>query len=118
MTEVDKNIIAYCGLNCAECEAYTLTQKNDTKGLEALAVKWSKMYGSEIKASDCYCDGCRAEGRKMSHCAVCPVRSCAMERGVETCAHCDDAICEKLTGMFGTDPGLSKRLETIRQTFM
>jgi len=115
---MDLSMIGSCGLNCAECEAYLLTQKNDEEGLKALAAKWSKMFGAEIKAADCYCDGCRTEGRKMSHCAVCAVRSCAMGRGVETCAHCDDAICDKLTGMFGPGPEVGQRLDLIRQKFM
>ncbi|MBN1875577.1 MAG: DUF3795 domain-containing protein, partial [Anaerolineae bacterium] len=33
-------IIAYCGLNCAECPAYLATQANDMEALEHVAEEW------------------------------------------------------------------------------
>ena len=52
-------LIAPCGLDCAKCEAYTLTQANDQAGLEALVAKWQvefKAPGMTVK--DVTCDGC------------------------------------------------------------
>jgi len=31
-----------------------------------------------------------------NHCAVCQVRACGIEKGLENCAYCDDYACEKL----------------------
>jgi len=38
-------MIAYCGLVCTDCEAYTATQANDLAALERLAAKAREEYG-------------------------------------------------------------------------
>jgi hypothetical protein len=110
-------ILAYCGLDCGECEAYIATQKNDRAGLEAVAKDWAVRYGGkELGADACVCDGC-STGKRMStvHAATCGIRVCASARGVVTCAHCADYGCATLQQFFAFAPVLRDKLEAIRK---
>jgi len=110
-------ILAYCGLDCGECEAYVATQKNDRAGLEATAKQWAAQFGAkDITADMCICDGCPS-GKRIStaHASTCAIRVCASKRGVTTCAHCQDYGCETLKGFFAFAPVLKDKLEAIRK---
>jgi len=110
-------ILAYCGLDCGECEAYIATQKNDRAGLEETAKKWAAQFGGQnMGAEACLCDGC-SSGKRLStaHAATCAIRVCASGRGVVTCAHCTDYGCAKLQPFFAFAPVLKDRLEAIRK---
>jgi len=92
------SMIAYCGLNCAECPAY-LAKQNDDAGLRA---KTAAEWGSEdfpVSSADVNCDGCRStdEGSiRWKWCDQCSVRACAESKAVTTCAECADYGCETL----------------------
>ncbi len=107
-------LIAYCGLNCAECDAYIATQSGDEEALKKLAETWSKQYNTTFTIETCTCDGCVPEGHKCGYCSKCEVRACAVERAVENCAHCADYACEKLTAFFQLAPQAKVNLEEIR----
>jgi hypothetical protein len=110
-------LLAYCGLDCGECEAYIATQKNDRAGLEAAAKKWAEQFGAKaISADMCICDGC-ATGKRAStaHAATCAIRLCASARGVTTCAHCVDYSCATLQQFFAFAPVLKEKLGAIRK---
>jgi hypothetical protein len=105
---------AFCGLDCAACGAYLATQRDDNEARAKLAVQWSTPTET-IKAEDINCDGCKSEtGRLLGFCNVCPTRLCGLERGVATCAHCDDYGCERVTAMFAQIPQTRDLLEAIR----
>ena len=110
-------LIAPCGLDCAQCEAYKLTQANDMAGMEALLVKWRVEYNApDMTLASVTCDGClAASGRVGGYCAECPVRKCAMERSFTTCAECGDYACEKLQGFWKMAPHAQANLETLRK---
>lgn len=110
-------ILAYCGLDCGDCEAYLATQNNDRGGLEETARKWAEQFGAkDISADMCICDGC-SSGKRLStaHAATCALRVCASKRGVVTCAHCPDYGCEILQQFFAFAPVLKEKLEAIRK---
>lgn len=110
-----ERIIAYCGLVCSECEAYLLTQANDTEGQEKLLAKWRVEYNApDMKFEDVICDGCLGAGRLGGYCGLCEIRACGVERGVTNCAHCTDYACEKLSGFFAMAPPAREMLEAIR----
>jgi len=89
-------MIAYCGIICSECPAYITTQKNDDKEKKRLAELWSSKEVPLIM-EDINCDGCLLTGKRLTKfCYVCVVRKCAVEKGVENCAYCDEFPCEKL----------------------
>ena len=104
-------IVAYCGLVCTDCRAFKATVKNDTETLAALALKW---YGEENNPSYTICEGCTVDGKKCHWCSECMVHACASERGVDTCAHCEDYGCEKITELFKHIADGKVRLDKIR----
>ena len=107
--------IAYCGLTCVECPAYLATQAHDDEAMAAVAKQWSAEYDTQLTVADCWCDGCRSKaGPWMSHCAVCDIRACGVENDVESCAHCGDYGCEKLSRFFDFVPDAKATLDALR----
>ncbi len=90
--------IAYCGLDCETCEARAATVNNDDALREKVARLWSELNGVEITPEMINCVGCRIEGVKTPYCgSICPIRQCAIGRGMETCGDCSEmGACEKL----------------------
>jgi hypothetical protein len=108
--------IAYCGLDCSECDAYQATQADDLVLKEKIAERWTKKLGMAFTADDITCDGCKSE-RLSAWCQkVCVIRPCAEERGVITCAHCNDYSCKKVDDFLAGDPAARTTLEEIRKT--
>ena len=93
-----KDYIAYCGLDCEACEARRATLNDDNALRRRVAKEWSALNGVEITPEMINCTGCRVEGVKTPYCdSLCPIRQCALARGVSTCGSCADmAACEKL----------------------
>ena len=63
MEQIETNLVSYCGFNCGACPTY-------------------------IKGK---CEGCKGDSPK---CAVgfkaCKVRPCCIEKGINSCAYCDE----------------------------
>ena len=93
-----KRYIAYCGLDCETCQARLATEQNDDALRRKVAALWSELNGVEITPEMINCDGCRMDGVKTPYCdSLCPVRQCALGRGVDTCADCAEVrTCEKV----------------------
>ncbi len=112
-------LIAYCGLNCAECPAYIATQANDMEALERVAAEWRKLFNAPgITAEGLICDGCLTTpgGRVAGYCNICEIRACAIGRGVASCAYCTDYGCAKLEGFLAHAPNARENLEQLRLT--
>ncbi len=109
-----KGFIAYCGLNCETCEARMATIHNDDALREKAAKLWSELNGVEITPEMINCVGCRIDGVKTPYCeSLCPIRLCAMGRGMETCGNCSEMeSCEKLRAITEHNADALKRLET------
>ena len=90
--------IAYCGIDCSKCEARIATANNDDDHRRKVADLWSKLNGVSITAEMINCTGCRVDGAKTPYCeSLCPIRQCAMGRGMETCGSCGEMeSCGKL----------------------
>jgi hypothetical protein len=109
-------IIAYCGLVCSDCEAFTVTQQNDNAKRKELAATWSKRYGHEFKPEDINCVGCLSlDGPHIGYCSVCEIRKCGIEKGVENCAYCVEYKCEKLGKMLEQAPKAKAMLAEMRK---
>ncbi len=109
-------LIAACGLDCAQCEAYKLTKAEDREGQEALLAKWRVEYNTpDMPLAAVVCDGCLAGERHGGYCSACPIRACAEEKGYSTCAECDQYACEKLQGFFQLAPQAKSNLELLRK---
>jgi len=59
-----------------------------------------------------FCDGCRTNGRKTPYCeSLCPIRQCALEKGVSTCGGCGEMLtCEKVGMILENNDEARKRL--------
>jgi hypothetical protein len=110
-------LIAYCGLNCVQCEAYQVTQEKDMQKREEIAQKWAKEYDApNLTANDIVCNGCTSvEGPWFSHCSECSYRACAQGKGLMSCAACDEYPCKDLAGFLNAVPMAKDNLEAIRR---
>ena len=108
-----KALIAFCGLDCESCEARIATLQNDDALRQKVAKLWSELNGVEITPEMINCSGCRVDGVKTPYCeALCPIRQCALGRGVQTCADCGEmAACEKLGMITGSNADALRNLK-------
>jgi len=109
------DLIAFCGLDCAKCEAYQATQADDLAWKQRVVDQWKAEYNAQVDIAGVTCDGCTAiSGRWGAHCYDCDIRLCGLERGVTNCAACPDYACEKLESFFGFAPDARANLELLR----
>ena len=112
-----ENRIAFCGLNCEECDAYIATANDDQKLREKTAKLWSELNQTVILPEQISCEGCRNDGIKTFFCGnICAIRKCALEKNVKTCADCTGyESCKILETITANNPGaldnLKKRAE-------
>jgi hypothetical protein len=94
-------MIGYCGYNCHLCAA----RSDDAEVRQRLVDGWRKIFGHEhYTADNVRCDGCRSDGRVADQ--ECRARPCAVERGVTSCAECDDFPCDKMRHLMAAREGL------------
>jgi len=110
--------LAYCGLICRKCTIYLATREKDADKKYRMKVEIAreiqKHYGRECEPEDVGdCDGCKTEGGRL-FCTGCEIRVCAVQKGFESCAYCNDYPCKLLEKLFTTDPDAGKRLDSIR----
>ncbi len=110
-----EKLLAYCGLDCAECDARKATLTNDDALRAEVATKWAKEFNFAFTPAMINCTGCRAEGAKIGHCAECEMRLCGVERGVENCGDCAEyASCSKINGFLKMVPQAKANLNGFR----
>ena len=105
---------AYCGLDCEKCEARIATVRDDNDLREKVAKLWSELNGVEITPEMISCSGCRIDGVKTPYCdSLCPIRQCALRKGVETCGNCAEMNdCSDLRAITGNNADALKNLKT------
>ncbi len=108
------DMISFCGYRCDQCAA----RSDDLEVRRRLVEGWRKYLGHQnYTAENVRCDGCRMGGRLADK--NCQARPCALARGVESCACCDDFVCEKvgrlLSERLGTLIFLHKRMKDITE---
>ncbi len=104
-------------MDCAACEAYIATVKDDDELRVKVAEKWSQMFEGTFNPEDVNCLGCtNPNGPHIAYCQECPIRRCAGGRGIPNCAHCEEFVCAKLNVHFEfVAPGARQTLEGIRR---
>lgn len=114
-----EKMIAYCGLNCAECEAFQATQENDQAAKQAVLEKWQVEFNApDMTLTSISCDGCTSSGRLGGYCNACSVRACAVTKDVVNCAYCDSyETCETIQTFIADVPEAAENLAAIRATF-
>jgi hypothetical protein len=85
--------LSYCGFRCDLCPAY-----NQNIGIlcdrSYVSKGWKRLFGFNVGIEDINCVGCKSEGKHAD--TECPVRPCITQRHLNSCAECDEYICEKL----------------------
>jgi hypothetical protein len=94
-------IVARCGYRCDLCIIF----KGNLKGPEDRARFRDgllKYYRHRIALEECYCEGCLTPDseRPVLVTADCPVRACAMAKGLDNCAGCAGYPCRNLKRRF------------------
>ncbi|MDO4581801.1 MAG: DUF3795 domain-containing protein [Bacillota bacterium] len=85
----NSKMIAYCGLDCAKCDAYIATVNDDQALREKTAKLWAEANHAPITPEMINCMGCCVEGVKTPYCdSMCEIRQCAMKKSVVSCARC------------------------------
>jgi hypothetical protein len=96
-----KEMIGYCGYNCHLCAA----RSDDPAVRQRLVDGWRRIFGHQCyTAANVKCDGCLSEGRHADQ--ACQARPCAIERGVKSCAHCAEFVCDKVRHLLASREGL------------
>ena len=94
-------MIGYCGYNCHLCAA----RSDDPAVRQKLVDGWRKFFGHEnYTVENVKCDGCLSDGRVADQ--VCKARPCAKQKGVESCAHCDEFPCDKMKHLMASRDGM------------
>ncbi|MBU2470634.1 MAG: DUF3795 domain-containing protein [Proteobacteria bacterium] len=108
--------IAYCGLDCSVCPALRALKFDDYALRRQTADAWSQLFQTEIRPEQIACQGCHSDqGPLFAHCDNCAVRACARERGMDTCARCQDYPCDKLEFIHQGAPQAKQNLDRLRQ---
>ncbi len=107
-------IISFCGMECSSCPAYIATQENNDELRKKTAEEWAKLFKMDVSPEDINCDGCTVEGAHSAYCNICEIRKCGTDRGLQSCAFCDDYGCEKLVKVHQMEPACRKRLDELR----
>lgn len=108
-------IIAYCGLDCGKCDAFTVTQANDLERKKQMAKRWTEGLDIEFKPEDIDCTGCKSSKISGWCTKICKIRPCAEVRRVKTCGHCEDYPCTRLEQFLSNEPKAARNLEEIRR---
>ena len=90
-----ERLMAYCGLVSTDCSAYIAKRTDD----DALRAKTAKQWAGPdfpVSPDEINCDGCTALSGRWKFCEACEARTCAVPRGIATCAECTDYSCERL----------------------
>ena len=90
-----RKMLAYCGLDCENCDAHLATVNDDQALREHIN-----------------CQGCRADGVKTVFCdRLCGIRQCALKKGVTTCGDCPDIEkCQTVGVIISNNPEALKNL--------
>ncbi|MEJ2252401.1 MAG: DUF3795 domain-containing protein [Candidatus Lokiarchaeota archaeon] len=104
-----KNLIAYCGINCGECDIYLAP--SNLKISEDLVKKFKGMWDN-VKPEDFHCDTCKGN---LSLCWTekCEIRDCCTEKKIEFCSQCNQFPCEVLKNWSKKSERYAEALERL-----
>jgi len=106
-----EKIIAYCGLDCAGCDAYLAWKNNDQALREKTAAEWKKMHGFNFLPEMINCTSCKGSGVQVGHCAECEMRKCASGKNIENCGACGDfKTCKIINDFMKQVPHIKENL--------
>ena len=106
-----EQLIAYCGLDCAQCDAYKATQNNDQALRVKTAAEWTKAHNFNFTADMINCTSCKGNGVHVGHCSECEIRACASGKKVVNCGACADfKTCKTINDFIAQVPFVAGNL--------
>jgi len=109
-------MIARCGMDCSQCEAYKATLEDSDAKRRKVAEAWTIEYKTDISPGQINCRGCTSDGEKFFFTeSLCEIRKCAMEKETPHCAKCPDYICNKLKAFIKEAPVVGEALAALRE---
>lgn len=106
-----EKMIAYCGINCAECGAYLALKNNDQALREKTAAEWKVAHNFDFTPEMINCTSCKGTGVQVGHCSQCEIRKCAIEMKVENCGACTEfKTCTTINDFLAQVPDLRDNL--------
>lgn len=114
MGQADKALIKACGGYCGNCPDYLAYINNDEVLKKQLAEQFSEELDMDIKPEAVGCLGCHGTIHK-PWCASCYILQCTEEKGVLTCAFCDEFLCEKSERYYQEQKESEGRAHILRQ---
>ena len=106
-----EKIIAYCGLDCAECGAYIAHKNNDDELRTKTAAEWTKAYNFNFTPEMINCTSCKGTGVQVGHCSDCNIRKCSSGRGVVNCGACGEfKSCKTINDFIAAVPHVKNNL--------
>jgi len=91
MVEVNKDLLAPCGLYCGVCSIYIAHRDNNQKFKEKLF----PIYKAFVKGVDeISCTGCLSSRVVFPVCRACAIKSCCETKGIDGCHQCEDFPCK------------------------
>ncbi len=111
MPDINKALLAPCGLYCGVCAIHIADRDNNSRFKEIL-VNVYKPFSKT--ANDIKCKGCLSENQEdiFGYCKICPIRDCVKNKGFESCYQCNDFPC-KLIDKFPIPVGKKVILRAI-----
>lgn len=83
---MERELAAPCGLYCGVCGILMAHREGNSKFKERLCTVYN------VTPAEIRCEGCLSRDI-FKYCRTCPIRSCALERGIEGCHQCDRFPC-------------------------
>lgn len=92
MEDINKDLLAPCGLYCGVCAVY-IAHRDDNKKFKESIVNVYKPYTKT--SDDVHCTGCMSDNKDeiFGWCKVCPIKSCVKEKEFISCYQCDKFPC-------------------------
>lgn len=111
--EFDIRELAYCGLYCPQCSFRAANETGSREHFADAPERYAQLTQKPLE--ELACPGCKGD----NICGDCAMKDCAVEKGLEVCADCDEFPCDKLTA-FGGDgaphhAGALEALHAIRE---
>jgi len=107
-------LLAFCGVDCTNCEIFIATQENNFMLKEKIAKKISSS-SYKITTDEINCYGCSGnQNIKFKFCNSCKIRECGIENKLNNCGECVKYPCCLLTKAFEMDQTNKIRLDKIK----
>lgn len=107
MNDVNRDLLAPCGLYCGVCAVYMATRDDNEKFKERLTAVYN------VPIEQIHCKGCLSDD-VFVFCKICEIKSCVQSKGYDSCRPCDEYPCEHVES-FPYPVGKKVILRTIPQ---